>query len=185
MEFKVVNKYLQEQNKTFVAIRCQDPYTAYDRILEGNHMAETDETLIQAVKKMVQIENDPSGAMSSMQQLIDLTSQKTNENETIVKRMDKLQAIFIEYTIANGHMPIKTYQEISALLPELKPKKRYLTNDIVQATYPYDTNPKYPQGSPIILKFIDNFNYNNEGVQALLQRGAVSIVMPQFEEVSE
>ena len=88
MEFKVVNKFLQEQNKTFVAIRCQDPYTAYDRILEGNHMAETDETLIQAVKKMVQIENDPSGAMSSMQQLIDLTSQKATENETIVKRMD-------------------------------------------------------------------------------------------------
>ena len=113
MEFKVVNKFLQEQNKTFVAIRCQDPYTAYDRILEGNHMGETDETLIQAVKKMVQIENDPSGAMSSMQQLIDLTSQKTNENETIVKRMDKLQAVFIEYTIASGHMPIKTYQAIS------------------------------------------------------------------------
>ncbi len=74
MEFKVVNKFLQEQNKTFVAIRCQDPYTAYDRIFgepHGRNRWDFD----QAVKNG-QIENDPSGAMSSMQQLIDLTSQK-------------------------------------------------------------------------------------------------------------
>ena len=77
-------------------------------------------------------------------------------------------------------MPVNTYQAISKLLPGLKSKKRYLIGDIVQAKYPYDTNPKYPKDSPVILKFIDNYNYNDETVQILLQRGAVSIVMPKL-----
>ena len=46
MEFQLVNKYLREPGKTFVAIRCQNPYTAYDRVLDGDLMAESDESLI-------------------------------------------------------------------------------------------------------------------------------------------
>jgi len=41
--------------------------------------------------------------------------------------------------------------------------------------------PKYPKDSPVILKFIDNWNYNGEEVQVLIQRGAVSIVMPNIQ----
>ena len=33
MGFKVVNKYPQDSNRTFVAIRQEAPYTAFDRIL--------------------------------------------------------------------------------------------------------------------------------------------------------
>ena len=33
MEFKIINKYLQENNRTFVAIRQDAPYTAFDRVL--------------------------------------------------------------------------------------------------------------------------------------------------------
>ena len=32
MTYKVVNKYLQENNRTFVAIRQEAPYTAFDRV---------------------------------------------------------------------------------------------------------------------------------------------------------
>lgn len=180
MKFQVVNKYLQEPNKTFVAIRCEAPYTAYDRVLEGDRMEESDENLIEAVKRLAVTEMDPTSVITDMQQKLDLTSKRSDENTEIVERMDKLQAIFIEYTISNGNMPVNTYQAISKLLPGLKSKKRYLIGDIVQAKYPYDTNPKYPKDSPVILKFIDNYNYNDETVQILLQRGAVSIVMPKL-----
>lgn len=40
MTFKVVNKYLQETNKTFVAIRQDAPYTAFDRVLIGDRSQE-------------------------------------------------------------------------------------------------------------------------------------------------
>nr|DAE98643.1 MAG TPA: hypothetical protein [Caudoviricetes sp.] len=33
MTFKVVNKYAQDSNRTFVAIRQDAPYTAFDRVL--------------------------------------------------------------------------------------------------------------------------------------------------------
>lgn len=179
MEFQVVNKYLREADKTFVAIRCQDPYTAYDRILEGDRMAESDESLIEAVKKIVATEMDLTGAITEMQQKVDVTAELAKTNKELTGRMDKIQSIFIEYIISTGNMPFETYKSISALLPELKAQKRYLTGNIVQAKYPYDTNPKYLKGEPVILKFIDNYNYNGEAVTVLLQRGAVSIIIPQ------
>lgn len=181
MKFKVVNKYLREANKTFVAIRCDEPYTAYDRVLEGNRMDESDESLIEVVKRMVTTELDPTSVITDMQQKLDMTSKQTDENTEVTDRLDKLQTIFIDYTISNGNMPLSTYQAISKILPTMKDKKRYHTGDIVQAKYPYDTNPKYPKDSPVILKFIDNWNYNGEEVQVLIQRGAVSIIMPNIQ----
>ena len=62
----VANKYLREANKTFVAIRCDEPYTAYDRVLEGDHMNDNDESLIDAVLKLVATELDPTGAIAEI-----------------------------------------------------------------------------------------------------------------------
>ena len=49
MTFKVINKYLQENNRTFVAVRQEAPYTAFDRVLIGDRVNESDEELIKAV----------------------------------------------------------------------------------------------------------------------------------------
>ena len=49
MEFKVINKYLQEKGRTFVAIRQENPYTVFERVLIGDRLGETDEALIKAV----------------------------------------------------------------------------------------------------------------------------------------
>ena len=35
MEFKIINKYLQEEGRTFVSIRSANPYTAFERVLIG------------------------------------------------------------------------------------------------------------------------------------------------------
>ena len=66
MEFKVVNKFSQEKGKTFVAIRCQDPYTAYDRVLEGDRTTESDESLIQAVIGLVTTELNPAEGVKAL-----------------------------------------------------------------------------------------------------------------------
>ena len=46
MDFKVISKYLQDSNRTFVAIRQESPYTAFDRVLTGDRTNEPDNVLI-------------------------------------------------------------------------------------------------------------------------------------------
>lgn len=60
MTFKVINKYLQENNRTFVAIRQDAPYTAFDRVLIGNRVSDSDEELIKAVLGQVATELNPA-----------------------------------------------------------------------------------------------------------------------------
>lgn len=151
MKFRVANKYLREANKTFVAIRCDEPYTAYDRVLEGDRMNDSDEILTDAVLKMVATELDPTGAIAEMQQKLDKTSDATNKNKDSVERTSKL---------TDG--------------------VRYSFGDIVSAPYPYDTNPKYPQGTPVILKFLDNWTHKGQPLQELLQKGACTTIMPKL-----
>ena len=59
MTFKVVNKY-HDNNRTFVAIRQESPYTAFDRVLIGDRYDESDEALIQAVLGQVATEFNPA-----------------------------------------------------------------------------------------------------------------------------
>ena len=100
MKFRVANKYLREANKTFVAIRCDEPYTAYDRVLEGDRMNDSDEILTDAVLKMVATELDPTGAIAEMQQKLDKTSDATNKNKDSVERTSKLTDVLILLAIS-------------------------------------------------------------------------------------
>ena len=68
MAFKIINKYLQENNRTFVAIRQDAPYTAFDRVLIGNHMNESDEDLIKAVIAQVTTEFNPAEGVKKLQE---------------------------------------------------------------------------------------------------------------------
>lgn len=182
MEFQLVNKYLREPGKTFVAIRCQNPYTAYDRVLDGDRMAESDESLIEAVKKVVIAELDPAGAIASMQQKVENTSQKTDENKEAVERIGKLTNVMVLMAVStDGGMRQDLYNEIASLLPSLTDGVRYTNGDIVSMPYPYDTNPKYPQGTPVILRFLDNWSHKGQSLQEMLQKGACATIMPKLE----
>lgn len=182
MEFQLVNKYLREPGKTFVAIRCQNPYTAYDRVLDGDRMAESDDSLIETVKKVVIAELDPAGAIASMQQKVENTSQKTDENKEAVERIGKLTNVMVLMAVStDGGMRQDLYNEIASLLPSLTDGVRYTNGDIVVAPYPYDTNPKYPQGTPVILRFLDNWSHKGQSLQEMLQKGACATIMPKLE----
>ncbi|MGQ5513926.1 hypothetical protein ACUJ42_05245 [Streptococcus anginosus] len=182
MKFKVANKYLREADKTFVAIRCDEPYTAYDRVLEGDHMNDNDESLIDAVLKLIATELDPTGAIAEMQQKLDKTTDTTKKNKDVVERTSKLTDVLILLAISTeGGMQQDLYNKVAALLPQLTEGVRYGFGDIVSAPYPFDTNPKYPQGTPVILKFLDNWTHNGQPLQELLQKGACATVMPRID----
>lgn len=182
MKFKVANKYLREADKTFVAIRCDEPYTAYDRVLEGDHMSDNDESLIDAVLKLIATELDPTGAIAEMQQKLDKTTDTTKKNKDVVERTSKLTDVLILLAISTeGGMQQDLYNKVAALLPQLTEGVRYGFGDIVSAPYPFDTNPKYPQGTPVILKFLDNWTHNGQPLQELLQKGACATVMPRID----
>ena len=72
------------------------------------------------------------------------------------------------------------YKKVASLLPTLTDGVRYSFGDIVSAPYPYDTNPKYPQGTPVILKFLDNWTHKGQPLQELLQKGACTTIMPKL-----
>ena len=76
MTFKVVNKYLQDNNRTFVAIRQEAPYTAFDRVLIGNHMNESDEDLIKAVIAQVTTEFNPAEGVKKLQEDLQIQAQE-------------------------------------------------------------------------------------------------------------
>ena len=76
MAFKIINKYLQENNRTFVAIRQEAPYTAFDRVLIGNHMNESDEDLIKAVIGQVTTEFNPAEGVKKLQEDLQTQAQE-------------------------------------------------------------------------------------------------------------
>ncbi|KXT79564.1 Phage protein [Streptococcus oralis] len=186
MEFQLVNKYLREPGKTFVAIRCQNPYTAYDRVLDGDLMAESDESLIETVKRNVIAELDPSGAIATMQKKVENTSQTTEENKEAVERIEKLTNIMILMAIStDGGMRQDLYNEIANLLPHLSQNVRYTNGDIVSMGYPFDTNAKWPKGTLTIFKFqmqeSEGYTYKGQPLAEMLQKGVLTVVMPRID----
>lgn len=89
MTFKVINKYLQENNRTFVAVRQEAPYTAFDRVLIGDRVNESDEELIKAVIGQVTTEFNPAEGVKKLQEDYTLKRKVTSKN--LLRKMQKLQ----------------------------------------------------------------------------------------------
>ena len=91
MTFKVVNKYLQETNKTFVAIRQDAPYTAFDRVLIGDRTSESDDTLIEAVLGQIATEFNPADGVKKLQE--DLHTQSQEYEAKLAKKDEEIQKV--------------------------------------------------------------------------------------------
>lgn len=84
MEFKIINKYLQEEGRTFVSIRSANPYTAFERVLIGDRTNESDEVLIQAVLGQVATELNPAEGVKKLQE--DLITQEQTYNQKLAEK---------------------------------------------------------------------------------------------------
>ena len=180
---------------TVVEIRLSDGtrYSTNMRELSGDRTNEPEDVLIQAVLDIIKAELDPGSAIVKAQAEIKQAVQtlaKTNTDLTAnIENLDNVSAI-TEVLIAlaigqNGGMPTNTYSKVAQFIKPLIKDRRYVNGDIVSMPYPYDTNQKWPKGTPTILKFqmqeSEGYTYKEQPLAEMLQRGILTVVMPRIE----
>lgn len=172
MEFKVVNKFLQEKGKTFVAIRCQDPYTAYDRVLEGDRTTESDESLIQAVIGLVTTELNPAEGVKALN--VELVKQKEQFNSDLAEKDTKIAetkavadwAVLARVTDTDNPLDPTIYKRGLELIDLGQSGKTYKSQEIF--TLEDKThNAQYGEGNRVMVQVNSDFTYNGETLDQL------------------
>lgn len=183
MTFKVINKYLQENNRTFVAIRQEAPYTAFDRVLVGDRVNESDEILIQAVLGQIATELNPADGVKKLQE--DL---HTQAQEYEVKLEQKDAKIAEVKAVADWAVLARVTDTENLLNPVLFKRGLELV-ELGQAGKTYqpqeiftleDVNhvEKYQEGRRVMIQVNEAFTYQGETLDqlaALEQNGKLGI----------
>lgn len=174
MEFQLVNKYLREPGKTFVAIRCQNPYTAYDRVLNGDLMAESDESLIETVKRNVIAEIDPSGAIVQTQEQLEQANQQIAQNKSeqdrlaaLANKIDKVVRVMAQDSIMGEKIAYgTTYKELVELFPFAEEGKAYRPGDMFVIEDPEHAELN-GEGKRVLIQTNQAFTYKGESLKQL------------------
>lgn len=168
-------------------------YSINSRSFPGDLTNEPEDVLIQAVLDIIKAELDPGSAIVKAQAEIKQAVQtlaKTNTDLTAnIENLDNVSAI-TEVLIAlaigqNGGMPTNTYSKVAQFIKPLVKDRRYANGDIISGAYPFDTNPKWPQGTQTIFKFqmqeSEGYTYKEQDLAEMLQKGILTVVMPRIE----
>lgn len=172
MTFKIINKYLQENNRTFVAIRQESPYTAFDRVLIGNHMNESDEDLIKAVIAQVTTEFNPAEGVKKLQE--DLQTQAESYEEKLAEKDAKIAEV---KAVADWAVLARVTDTENLLNPVLFKRGLELV-ELGQAGKTYqpqeiftleDVNhvEKYQEGRRVMIQVNEAFTYQGETLEQL------------------
>lgn len=172
MAFKIINKYLQENNRTFVAIRQDAPYTAFDRVLIGNHMNESDEDLIKAVIAQVTTEFNPAEGVKKLQE--DL---HTQAQEYEVKLAEKDAKIAEVKAVADWSVLARVTDVDNPLDPTLFKRglelvdlgqsgKTYKSQEIFTILNPNHVE-KFQEGQRVMVQVNEAFTYQGETLEQL------------------
>ena len=174
--------------RTVVEIRLEDGprYSTNMRELTGDRTGDSDDVLIKAVLDIVKTEIDPSGAIVQTQEQLKQAKEDLIVNKEYLESVSAITEVLIALAIGqDGGMAIATYGKIANFIKPLIKDKRYLNGDIVSMYYPFDTNPKWPQGSPTIFKFQmqenEGYNYKGQDLADMLQKGILTVVMPRID----
>mgnify|MGYP000965895482 CR=1 FL=1 len=195
MEFKVISKYLQDSNRTFVAIRQEAPYTAFDRVLIGDRTNESDSTLIEAVLGLVATEFNPAEGVKQLQEEL-----KTQEQIYDKKLEEKDNAINAVKAIANWAVLARVTDVDNPLNPVVFKRGLELV-DLGQSGKTYKSqeiftleNPghieKFQEGQRVMVQVNEAFTYQGQTLEELAsleQNGKLGIwkwTEPKKEEPS-
>mgnify|MGYP000933334184 CR=1 FL=1 len=183
MTFKVINKYLQESNRTFVAIRQETPYTAFDRVLVGDRVNESDEILIQAVLGQVATELNPADGVKKLQE--DLHTQAESYEEKLAEKDTKIAevkavadwAVLARVTDVDNPLDPTLYKRGLELVDLGKTGKTYQSQEIFTLE---DVNhvEKFQEGKRVMIQVNEPFTYQGETLEqleALEQNGKLGI----------
>ena len=172
MTFKVVNKYLQETNKTFVAIRQDAPYTAFDRVLIGDRTNESDDSLIEAVLGQIATEFNPADGVKKLQE--DLHVQAENYEQKLAEKDTKIAevkavadwAVLARVTDTENPLDPTIYKRGLELIDLGESGKTYKSQEIFaieDSTY----NALYGEGNRVMVQVNSDFTYNGETLDQL------------------
>ena len=172
MAFKVVNKYLQEANKTFVAIRQDAPYTAFDRVLIGDRTSESDEALIQAVLGQVATEFNPADGVKKLQEDLQTQAesyeQKLAEKDTKIAEVKAVADWAVLARVTDVYHPLDpTIFKRGLELVELgKTGKTYQPQEIFTLENPNHVE-KFQEGKRVMIQVTEPFTYKGETLEQL------------------
>ena len=184
MEFKIINKYLQEEGRTFVSIRSANPYTAFERVLIGDRTNESDEVLIQAVLGQVATELNPAEGVKKLQEDLHTQAQeyetKLAEKDTKISEVKSVADWAVLAAVTNTESPLDPtlYARGLELVEAGQAGKTYKPYEIFTVNNPNYT-PKYGEGQRVLVQVNQEFTYNNETVTdlegSLSQNGKLAV----------
>ena len=172
MTFKVINKYLQENNRTFVAIRQEAPYTAFDRVLVGNLVNESDEELIKAVIGQVTTEFNPADGVKKLQE--DLRTQAESYEEKLAEKDAKIAevkavadwAVLARVTDVDNPLDPTVFKRGLELVDPAKTGKTYQPQEIFTLENPNHVE-KYQEGKRVMVQVNEAFTYQGQTLEEL------------------
>lgn len=183
MEFKVINKYLQEKGRTFVAIRQENPYTVFERVLIGDRLGETDEVLIQAVIGQVATELNPAEGVKKLQE--DLHKQAESYEEKLAEKDAKIAevkavadwAVLARVTDVDNPLDPTVFKRGLELVELGQNGKTYQPQEIFVVEDP-DHAEVYGEGKRVMVQVNQVFTYQGETLkqlEKLHQNGKIGI----------
>lgn len=172
MTFKVVNKYAQDANRTFVAIRQENPYTAFDRVLIGDRTNDTDEALIEAVLGQIATEFNPADGVKKLQE--DLHTQAESYEQKLAEKDTKIAevkavadwAVLARVTDTDNPLDPTIYKRGLELVDLGQSGKTYKSQEIFtieDATH----SAQYGEGNRVMVQVNSDFTYNGETLDQL------------------
>lgn len=172
MEFKIINKYLQEEGRTFVSIRSANPYTAFERVLIGDRTNESDEALIQAVLGQVATELNPADGVKKLQEDLHTQAQdyeaKLAEKDTKIAEVKAVAdwAVLARVTDTENPLDPTIYKRGLELVDLGKTGKTYKSQEIFTLE---DTthSAQYGEGNRVMVQVNSDFTYNGETLDQL------------------
>lgn len=172
MAFKVVNKYLQENNRTFVAIRQEAPYTAFDRVLIGDRVNETDEVLIQAVLGQVATELNPADGVKKLQE--DLQTQAQDYKVKLAEKDAKIAevkavadwAVLARVTDVENPLNPIVFKRGLELVDLGQTGKTYQSQEIFTLEN-HNYVEKFQEGKRVMVQVNEPFTYQGETLEQL------------------
>lgn len=183
MDFKVINKYLQEEGRTFVSIRCSSPYTAFERVLIGDRTNESDDALIQAVLGQVTTELNPAEGVKKLQE--DLHTQAQDYEAKLAKKDEEIQkvkdvaewSVLARVTDVDHPLDPTVFKRGLELVDLGKTGVTYPAQAIFAIEDPNHTE-KFSEGKRVMVQVNQPFTYQGETLEqleSLNQNGKIGI----------
>lgn len=171
MTFKVVNKYY-DNNRTFVAIRQDAPYTAFDRVLIGNRVNDSDEELIKAVLGQVATELNPAEGVKKLQE--DLQTQAQEYETKLAEKDAKIAevkavadwAVLARVTDVDNPLDPTLFKRGLELVDLGQAGKTYQPQEIFTLENPGHIE-KFQEGQRVMIQVNEEFTYQGQTLEEL------------------